>query len=79
MSRSVDYRKRNSIYRKRPTIWRWFIPLLLVLLALLLLWLYPMSSFNKQAADYERSARSTNAKTVAAETYDDLDWESGLI
>lgn len=36
-----------------------------------------MSSFNKQAADYERSARGTNAKTVAAETYDDLDWESG--
>lgn len=77
MSRSVDYRKRNSIYRKRPSIWRWFIPLLLVLFALLLLWLYPMSSFNKQAADYERSARGTNAKTVAAETYDDLDWESG--
>ena len=77
MSRSVDYRKRNSIYRKRPSIWRWLIPLLLVLLALLLLWLYPMSSFNKQAADYERSARGTNAKTVAAETYDDLGWESG--
>lgn len=77
MSRSVDYRKRNSIYRKRPSIWRWLIPLLLVLLALLLLWLYPMSSFNKQAADYERSAHGTNAKTVAAETYDDLDWGSG--
>ena len=77
MSRSVDYRKRNSIYRKRPSIWRWLIPLLLVLLTLLLLWLYPMSSFNKQAADYERSARDTNAKTAAAEANDDFDWGSG--
>ncbi|WP_297149468.1 hypothetical protein [uncultured Ellagibacter sp.] len=36
-----------------------------------------MSSFNKQAADYERSACDTNAKTVAAEANDDFDWGSG--